>query len=601
MTEERNLAKEAAQRWGHYHELMPITKEETESRWDLTCYGCEKPILDKSFYGCKNCQFFLHQSCRDLPRELTHPYHPQHPLTFRPIPAYQGTAICDICRGECKRFTYHCSLCKYDIDMKCALMGLSIQSSIDHTNHPHKLIPLQKESMFSCDACGEEHKGASFLCTTCGLWINQKCASSPLNLKLTHHHHHTLSLSYAISKDDHQSYLRCKICSERIYRRYWVYRCSECRCFVHFHCAVSAKEHSTYTSALLLFSLVFENNEMKTEELDSTNSATITSGALSTVSSGKKNAQELDDSVDIITQFIKNAGMQGKHKEAAEITHRSHEHPLTYFEKPINHTANLSSLLNGARNYEKCNGCAQSISPSVPFYHCVQCHFFLHMWCAELPADELYHPGHPQHTLSLITWEPKSKLCDCCIERNTTLHYACKDCKYILDYKCASLPGVINHEIDKHTLALRPISLFNSECISCSDNKFTLAYTCGTCKLNLCISCALFPRTVWHRYDKHHPFTLTYSPPLNYTKDDFCEICEEEIDSKQWFYHCGECNLYLHTGCIFHDNVYPSMRYGRRADYRRHSHRIAFRMVGDRLKLVGIVIVVYLCFKFEFM
>ncbi|KAH7855979.1 hypothetical protein Vadar_031236 [Vaccinium darrowii] len=454
MTEKRNLAKEAAQRWGHYHELMPIAKEETKARWDLTCYGCEKPILDKSFYGCKDCQFFLHQSCRDLPRELTHPYHPQHPLTFRPIPAYQGTAICDICRGECNRFTYHCSLCKYDIDMKCALMGLSIQSSIDHTSHPHKLIPLQKESKFSCDACGEEHKGASFLCTTCGLWINQKCASSPLNLKLPNHHHHTLSLSYFVSLEDYRSYLSCEICSEGIHRRYWVYRCSECRCFVHFHCAVSAKEHSM-------------NNETKTEELDSTNSAKITSDAVSTVSSRKKNAQELDDSVDIITQFIKNAGMQGKHKEAAKITHRSHEHPLTYFEKTIDHTANLSSLLNRARNYEKCNGCAQSISPSAPFYHCVQCHFFLHVWCAELPADELYHPGHPQHTLSLITWKPQGRRCDCCRYRNNTLHYACEDCNYIIDCKCASLPGVINHEIDEHTLALRPIS-GESECISCS-------------------------------------------------------------------------------------------------------------------------------------
>ncbi|KAH7854795.1 hypothetical protein Vadar_017880 [Vaccinium darrowii] len=349
MTEERNPAEEAAQvrvDLGHYHPLILIRKEETKARWDLTCYGCEKPILDESFYGCKQCLFFLHQSCRNIPPELTHPYHPQHPLTFRPIPAYQRSADCDICDEFCERFTYHCSACEYDIDMKCALVLLSVQRSIQSKSHPHQLIPLLQESTFLCAACGIKHEGTSFLCTTCGFWFNQKCASSPLNLNLSNHHPHTLSLFYFI-EEDYNHLPRCKICSEIIDRRYWVYRCSECRDYdVHFHCAVSAKEHST-------------NNETKTKE---TVTATL-DVVLSKVPSGKKNSQELDptpinlpmidDSVDIITQFIKNAGMQGKHREAAEIEHRSHEHPLTYFEKPIDLTTSLSTLLNGARNYEK--------------------------------------------------------------------------------------------------------------------------------------------------------------------------------------------------------------------------------------------------------
>ncbi|KAH7853226.1 hypothetical protein Vadar_000258 [Vaccinium darrowii] len=263
MTEERNPAEEAAQvrlDLGHYHPLIPITNEETKDSWDLTCYGCEQPIKDMSFYGCKQCLFFLHPSCRDLPRQLTHFYHPQHSLTLLPSPP-SITHICDICRGSCNRFIYRCDRCDYDIDMKCATVVLTIQQRINHPSHEHQLTPLLQESMFLCGGCGKEHKGTSFLCTTCGFWINQKCASasSPPNLKLNHPH--TLFLFYFVEKDNQP----CKICHEKIHRRYWVYRCSECRDYVvHFHCAMSAKEHST-------------NNETKIEGLDSTISVTTTS------------------------------------------------------------------------------------------------------------------------------------------------------------------------------------------------------------------------------------------------------------------------------------------------------------------------------------
>ncbi|KAH7864908.1 hypothetical protein Vadar_011402 [Vaccinium darrowii] len=274
MTEEKDMAKdiakEAAQRLGHDDPLMLITKEETEDSWDLTCYGCQKPILDMSFYGCKDCLFFLHRSCSNPPRELTHPHHPQTPPQIPFNPAYQGT--CDVCGEDLKRFTYHCSRCKYDIDMKCALVMLSIQQSIQHKSHPHQLIPLLHESIFLCAACGIKHQGTSFLCTTCGYWINQKCASSPLNLKLSDHPGHTLSLFYFI--EEHFYLPCCKICFQTIHRRYWVYRCSKCKSYVvHLQCAA--------------------NNKTKTEQLDSTNSATATSDfELSKVPSMKIKAQE---------------------------------------------------------------------------------------------------------------------------------------------------------------------------------------------------------------------------------------------------------------------------------------------------------------------
>ncbi|KAH7854567.1 hypothetical protein Vadar_015436 [Vaccinium darrowii] len=472
---ERETAMEDVQikHLGHDHSLMPIKPEETDAGWDLTCYGCEQPISVSSsssnYYGCKGCSFFLHKTCAEQPREMIHTSHPQHLLTLLADPRtlnYGGDAVCDICRKNCNRFTYHCSLCNYDIDMKCALVVLSIQRSIEHTSHPHKLIPLQKESMLLCDACGEEHKGTSFLCTTCGFWINQKCASSPLTLKLNNDsHHHTLSLIYFIP----QGHDHCRICSKELYRRSWAYSCSECCYFVHLDCAVSDKEHST-------------NNKRETEELDSSNSVTAPSYDPTPI-----NLPMFDDSVDIITQFIKNTRKQGKYKEAAEIKHSCHDHPLAYidFEKTIDlavspSMSNLSSLLNGERNAGKCNGCAQSIS--APFYHCVECNFSLHTWCAELP-DELRHPGHPEHTL-LLTMTNNYLSCDGCNLFQNIMYYVCSECSFFLDCKCASLPRVINHETHKHTLALRPTSI--SKCISCGVSS-SVSYECGGCQHYLCL------------------------------------------------------------------------------------------------------------------
>ncbi|KAI8562125.1 hypothetical protein RHMOL_Rhmol03G0010300 [Rhododendron molle] len=399
------------QHLGHDHPLMVIKKEETDDSWDLSCYGCEQPISISSsssssyYYGCKRCSFFLHKICAKPPDKMTHPSHPQHPLTLLPnnpntYPNYYNSsyAECDVCRECFNRFTYHCSLCEYDIDMKCALVVLSIQQNIKHTSHPHQLIPLQKKSMFSCDACGIRHEGISFLCTTCGYWINQKCASSPINLKLNNHHHHTLSLIYSIPA----SYpLLCD----------------------------------------------YRNNETENESHDLHNFRVIC-------------LPVPDDSADIITQFIKNTAIQGKHEGAAEIKHGSHVHPLTLYEEPVDHA---SSHFNVAWNVQKCRGCAQSIS--APFYCCLECEFYLHVWCAEIP-EELRHPAHPQHTLFLTkdTWAK----CNCCNLFGSTLFYKCEECYFYLDCKCASLPRVIKHEgHDKHTLALRPTSFSGLSACRC--------------------------------------------------------------------------------------------------------------------------------------
>lgn len=185
------------QHMGHEHPLMLIRAEETDDSWDLSCYGCEQPISfssSSSFYGCKRCVFFLHKTCAQLPHQMTHPCHPQHPLTLLPSPPLKNHT-CDVCSQNCNRFIYRCYDCNYDIDLKCALEVLGVQQSIDHPSHDHRLITWQKESMFLCHAFGIKDEGTSYLCTTCGFWINQKCAAPRPTVKLNNHPH-TLTLIY---------------------------------------------------------------------------------------------------------------------------------------------------------------------------------------------------------------------------------------------------------------------------------------------------------------------------------------------------------------------------------------------------------------------
>ncbi|XP_028124444.1 uncharacterized protein LOC114321487 [Camellia sinensis] len=166
----------------HDHPLI-LRTDYMEEGVKVHCYGCQQPISGLS-YGCTKCKFFFHKSCAELPGEMTyHPAHPEHPLTLLSKPPY--SCICDVCREHCDRFVYNCFQCQFDVDIRCASVVSNIQQRIELKCHPHQLIPLEKSAMFFCDACGEEHGGTSYLCTTCGFWVSQKCANSlPSTIKL---------------------------------------------------------------------------------------------------------------------------------------------------------------------------------------------------------------------------------------------------------------------------------------------------------------------------------------------------------------------------------------------------------------------------------
>ncbi|XP_052172795.1 uncharacterized protein LOC127788494 isoform X3 [Diospyros lotus] len=542
--------------FSHDHPLI-LTQEHHDGGLKVLCNGCRRPISGPS-YSCRKCSFFLHKWCSEFPREMTHPSHPKHPLSlFLNPPTSHWTTRCELCESLCNAFIYRCSNCDFNLDLPCASITLRIRRMVEHESHAHQLIPIHKPTRFLCDACGRTHEGESYLCTTCGFWVNQDCASVPTSINLRRHRH-PLTLIYSIP---YKYGAYCEICSEELNRVFWVYCCSECQYFVHVDCVPLESGNSK------------KDSETDSDEELDPNSADLESPK-PTLEMPKDSKEEInpitfpvpDESPDVISQLIKNIRLHGRYTEAGKISHCSEDHPLIF----------LSKQIDEAKDDQVCNGCGQTISS--PFYHCIQCNFSLHEWCADLP-NELQHISHPEHPLLLITYHSHDlhlHKCGCCGLFSNGFVFGCSACRFYLDVKCASLPRVIKHQAHDHTLALRRAR--SEGCDTCEASLIDIvsdyAFVCEACHFKLCIGCALLPFTIGHRYDKH-PFALTYDPIKGQPDEYYCAICEDDIDSMCWFYHCVDCDQSLHPTCIYPIERYLNVKFGGRFKVDDHCHLLS--------------------------
>uniref|UniRef100_A0A7N2L4Q8 DC1 domain-containing protein n=1 Tax=Quercus lobata TaxID=97700 RepID=A0A7N2L4Q8_QUELO len=197
----------------------------------FTCDGCNESIKS-SRYSCRKCDFDLHPSCAELPRELQHPIHSKHPLILHKTPPYDGkTCTCSVCNLPCKWFVYNCTHCKFNLDIKCA----SLRFIPGAETHDHPLTHFRKLISFTCDFCGKEGMGMPYLCGICGFWVHCTCASLPRMLKHIRHKH-PLNLTYSL-KDNYSKHRLCQVCVKKVDTNYGVYYCSSCDYVAHLDCA----------------------------------------------------------------------------------------------------------------------------------------------------------------------------------------------------------------------------------------------------------------------------------------------------------------------------------------------------------------------------
>ena len=485
------------------------------------CRGCREPILGPS-YSCKECDgYYHHKSCAELPLGLLHhPLHPLHPLLL--FDEYNSEvnkdfSNCQVCKENRWEYCYGCFRCNFKLHIRCGSLAPTMEAAEVHLDHP--LTLLCKWITFTCDLCGKEDKGMPYVCNPCGFGIHRRCAYRPRRLKVVRHNH-PLNLIHSLELHQSNSQL-CQLCFLKVDTNYGLYYCSRCDFAAHLDCATSwgnmedisllelKEEESTESKAML------ENEDSK-----------------------------LDQSVDSeICKVIKTAVGEDGTEIATEIKHFSHEHRL--------------KLTDEVPNNKICDGCVRAILPPS-FYSCVKfnCSFFLHISCAKLPKIK-QHPLH-LHPLTLTfkkySYPEYVFRCNACYENCNGFSYRCQRCDFDLNVQCSLTSNTLTHDCHEHRLYLS-ITNYEQKCSICGIQKYQV-FRCTTCEFVLDFKCATQPQTAWSKQHEH-PFTLCYSPEDD-SGEYYCDICEEERDSKQWFYYCAECSFPAHSKCIIGN--YPNIK-----------------------------------------
>ncbi|KAF9665450.1 hypothetical protein SADUNF_Sadunf16G0123800 [Salix dunnii] len=110
----KNSLRPCVRHFSHSHPLRPVDVKEEE---EIICSGCELDLSGSAYKCTKSiCDFFLHKSCFELPRELEHPSHPQHLLVLLSSPPCDDSKFtCNACADYGTSFAYHCTTCHFNL------------------------------------------------------------------------------------------------------------------------------------------------------------------------------------------------------------------------------------------------------------------------------------------------------------------------------------------------------------------------------------------------------------------------------------------------------------------------------------------------------
>ncbi|KAG2694868.1 hypothetical protein I3760_08G163900 [Carya illinoinensis] len=467
---------------------------------------------------------------------MQHPLHPEHTLEIT-----KGSGKkCHGCFEEWIGYLYGCSHCNFYLDPKCAFLPLTIKAE----SHDHHLILLRKSFSFTCDACGKDSNCMSYFCITCSFVVHTQCALIPSTLKVRIHNHPlSLNLKYSPQLNQSDNKQICQLCLQKVGTKYKAYYCSmqnstsSCDFAAHPRCAAKIDiRDETF------------DPELKDDQLIETH------------------LLGPDESTTTLAQIVDkiNPG-NGKAEIVTVIKHIWHEHHL--------------KLGVELKNNEKCDGCARYLS-SLQYYCCLQCKFFLHKSCADLPTKKL-HPLH-KHPLTL---QPQKKFedygpevfdCNACVRLCNGLVYSCDDCDdFQLDVPCSLIPIKFTHEGHEHPLFLILSSsvIVRDRCTSCGEYESHPLIRCADCEFAMDMRCATLPLTTKYGHYEQ-PFILSYTVEDHNSDGYYCDICEKERDPKHWFYYCEDLQFAAHPDCIMGE--WPHIKFGRTYTYDIHQHPLTF-------------------------
>ncbi|KAL4312276.1 hypothetical protein GQ457_01G034580 [Hibiscus cannabinus] len=575
---ERNIQEremEECKNYGHQHPLVLLNEDElmsNQSGASAECSRCGDKVSAPCFWCAEvDCGFYLHKVCADAPSELNHPFHEDHPLLLLQ-PYSSKWWACDFCDKTGKKFGYRCSTCKLDFHINCALFTFNMAESnfkeLEHVALQPPLVSSEINVYLKCFGCWKQLERHTHLSLDCGFNLHKKCAELPLKMNHMCHRKHPLVLQFNTGR------LPCKLCQQTTRRRAgFVYCCSPCKFAIHVKCAAPApviedKRHP-HPFSLLLRQTPFtcdacgmEGNhvglfdaEHGSYSCSKCNVIFHVTCVLEDKDSYSIVENEDDESLDMSVNSIIEVLEWNDAGEASVVQHFKHIHHLM-----------LSDRVSEYEN-KCCDGCLLPISAS--FYYCMQCDFFLHKVCAELP--KVMHAWHHSCPSPLLLTSGKFFKCERCYRLSNAFAY---ECDYCYNYTClrcvnALTPGARTCLAHKHPLLF--YIKYLGKCSGCNGGHREGLFRCKGCDFSLDHKCFSLPITVENKCDKHL-LSLTYHDDNTYTESHFCDICEGSRDPNPWFYHCSICNTSAHIDCALGE--YPFIQVGSVLEEKYHEHPV---------------------------
>ncbi|XP_020871921.1 uncharacterized protein LOC110225912 [Arabidopsis lyrata subsp. lyrata] len=458
---------------------------------------------DDSGYGyyCDSCNIQAHVACIGWPDIINHPCHSRHPLKK------VSPETIDYTDGKCQ----FCRSPLVDLMYHCSICNFSVDlrcwlnpaplTIYKQKSHNHTLTLMARKDSFTCNACGLVGDRNPYVCLQCDYMLHKGCINLPRVININRHDH-KIYRTYHLGHGDWE----CGVCRQKMDWTLGAFSCSLCPNYaVHSKCATRED--------------VWDGKELEDKPED----------------------KEEEDPYKVINE--------------KEIIHFSHEE----------HNLRLGDDDNAA-HYEKmrCDACIMPIN-SDPFFKCVECEFFLHKVCANLPRKKrnILH----NHKLALVVYndaDGKHFKCTYCLQHfdgfgyKCRSYYMCLNLRILSDIRCSSISEPFQHELHPH-----PLFRTSNEpktCGACGeDSEYVLS--CIVCQFTLGMECATLPRKVKHRCDDH---VLSLHHGAGRSNGQlWCDICEGKTDPSVWYYSCDDCGVTLHINCVLGDMNYfkPGNKY----------------------------------------
>uniref|UniRef100_A0A1J3I298 Phorbol-ester/DAG-type domain-containing protein n=2 Tax=Noccaea caerulescens TaxID=107243 RepID=A0A1J3I298_NOCCA len=415
-----------------------------------SCLLCELPLSPSSIcYGCVYCYSFLHEHCLDLPTEIRHPVHPEHPLKrLDYIQTFAGRKSCDACKGRFAGVPFGCLECGLYLHVRCAD---SLLRGLMHESHEHILfyVALNAKKAFGrenpCQICmgSSEVIDSYFHCIECGLKFHFECLGIPKSMLKRSCHIHPLVCKRFSEEDDSLEY--CGVCETMVYAGHHVYACQECDFLGHIECVLREEVPSP-----LFLKDLYSCGEDITRDAN----------------------REDHETNELENKLVVN-----------DIKH--------------NHVMNAVDMCELSCK-EDCAICKKEILCNP--WKCESCvSFVTHDFCAELGKPSR-HRFHWSHLLTLVPKPLASDMtmsCNSCREDIKGFNLFCRICNFTIHVSCATkgkhFLGMLGPKVvgiwrgrclsGKHRMVqVRFSKSYPNVCVICQEKVFGLAVSCIECE-----------------------------------------------------------------------------------------------------------------------